>query len=423
MEIDLTSPNTSQQPAPAPQDPTPRRRRWRQLGGGAVAGALLAASITVPVTLGIARAVAPDPAPTIISDAGPATTQQVLPTPGTTDGSGGTDSSGSTGVTPYGGPGTAGRSFGGQFAGGSAQEGSTASPETDASTAQSQGVVLIDTVLPDGEAAGTGLVLESDGLVVTNYHVVAGSSSVQVTIATTGETYAATVVGHDAAADVALLQLQDASGLTPITIDAGGDPVVTDAITAIGNAEGQGYLSAASGTVEALGQSITTEATTATDGESLTDLIQTDAAVVGGYSGGALLDAQGEVVGMTTAASSGGVAESYAVPIQDALAVVARIEAGTETATTRIGSAAYLGVSIGQDLNMGSVADGSPAADAGLGAGSTITALDATPVTTYDGLAAVLAQHEPGDRIAIAWTDADGAAHRATLTLGSSPLN
>jgi S1-C subfamily serine protease len=302
----------------------------------------------------------------------------------------------------------------------------TDTDDSDATDDESQGLVLIDTTLTDGEAAGTGLVLDESGLVVTNYHVVEGSTSVQVTIAADGTTYDAEVVGHDQASDIAVLQLDGASGLATVDLDDDGDPAVSDPVTAVGNADGQGYLSAAAGTVVALDRSITTESSGAAEGEHLTGLIETDASVVGGYSGGALLDDEDEVVGITTAASSGVVAESYAIPIEDALGIVDRIESGTETGDVQIGPAAYLGVGVVEStsgLRVGEVEDGTAADQAGIEAGDTIKSVDGTTTGSFSALAAVLAAHQPGDEVVIRWRDSGGESHRATATLGSSPIN
>ncbi|HYF72986.1 MAG TPA: trypsin-like peptidase domain-containing protein, partial [Nocardioides sp.] len=296
---------------------------------------------------------------------------------------------------------------------------------TAATAGQSQGVVLIDTTLTDGEAAGTGLVIDAAGLVITNYHVVEGSTSVAVTVATDGTTYDAEVVGFDATADVALLQLEDAAGLAVVDVDDDGDPAVSDAVTAVGNAEGGGSLLASSGTVVALDQTITTATTAVSEGAELTGLIQTDAYVVGGYSGGALLDEEGEVVGITTAASQGGPTESYAVPIEDALAVADQIAAGEESADVQVGPAAYLGVGVvdtGAGVRVGSVEAGTAAADAGLEVGDLLTAVGGARVTSLDTLRAALAAWEPRDRVTLRWTDAAGTRHRASVTLGESPV-
>src|SRR5215210_4858708 len=206
-----------------------------------------------------------------------------------------------------------------------------------ATDAESQGVVLIDTQLSyEGAAgAGTGVVLTSGGEVLTNYHVVEGATAISVTLATTGRTYPASVVGHSATSDVALLQLEDASGLPTATLD--DDSVALgDAVTAVGNAGGTGTLTAADGRVTDLSSSITTASEGSVASESLRGLIETDADVVAGDSGGPLLDAEGEVVGIDTAASSGtssSTIDGYAIPIGDALSVVRQIRSGTETAT------------------------------------------------------------------------------------------
>lgn len=168
------------------------------------------------------------------------------------------------------------------WGGGGPDREQTATVDSDPATdAESAGVVLIDTVVSGGRAAGTGMVLTAKGQVLTNYHVVEGATTINVTVATTGKTYAATVLGSDQSADVALLQLKDASGLDPVTID--DDSVaVGDTVTAVGNAGGTGSLTAAEGTVTALKASITTASEGSVEGETLTSMIETDADVVAG---------------------------------------------------------------------------------------------------------------------------------------------
>ncbi|MEP9362693.1 trypsin-like peptidase domain-containing protein [Nocardioides sp. CN2-186] len=392
----------AQAAAPAPETTTARRRPWRGIAAGAVAGGVLAASIAVPSTWALTRADQSAATPT----AGAAAPQQVpqeglqAPQEGTIPSFPGTQS----GQDPYG--------------------QSTSDEQSNATDAQSQGVVLINTTLTDGEAAGTGLVLDSSGIVLTNYHVVEGSTSVKVTIASDGTTYDATVVGHDQKADIAVLQLDGASGLATVNLDDDDEPAVSDAVTAVGNAQGQGYLSASDGSVVALDQSINTQSEGSVAGERLTGLIETNAYVVGGYSGGALLDAEGEVVGITTAASSGGVTESYAVPIDDALTVADAIESGQEGADVEIGPSAYLGIGIASDdLQIASVETGSAAASAGIAAGDTLTSLDGTTLSSYDELHSTLAGYAPGDKVTIGWTDTSGRSHTASVTLGTSPIN
>jgi S1-C subfamily serine protease len=397
----------------APQGiPTPTPvRSWRGLVAGAVAGGVLAASVAVPVTW---QAVRQDSGTTTSSASG-SVTQTTGDTPAATDPDPDWRSVPDA-TTPYGG-----------YAGGTTAGGSSAtSAGSDATDAESAGVALVDTTLTDGSGAGTGLVLSADGLVLTNYHVVADSTDVQVTIATSGETYDADVVGFDETADVALLQLEGASGLTTATLDDDGGARVDEAVTAIGNAEGQGHLSASSGTVVKVDQPITTSDRDGTVAEHLKGLIETDAYVVPGYSGGALLDAEGEVVGITTAASTGDAVESYAVPIADALRVVGQIEAGTESAGLQIGPSPYLGISVATtsgDVQVAEVEAGGAAEQAGIAAGDTIVGVGGTAVPTLDDLAATLATHEPGDRVRIGWRDSAGTVHHATVTLGESPVN
>src|SRR4051812_25247484 len=189
--MDLTPSDDAQTVLPA--DPReglpPARRRWRQVATGAVAGGVLAASLAVPVTWSVVR-----------SEAG--TSSASSSSSSAAGGSSGTVSDPGTGTLPGTGFGWSGPESG--------TDGSTttgAAAGTAATADESTGVVLIDTETTSGAAAGTGLVLDSSGLVVTNYHVVEGSTSVQVTVATTGDAYDATVLGFDQDADVALLQL------------------------------------------------------------------------------------------------------------------------------------------------------------------------------------------------------------------------
>ncbi|MGI3782472.1 MAG: PDZ domain-containing protein, partial [Janthinobacterium lividum] len=181
-------------------------------------------------------------------------------------------------------------------------------------------------------------------------------------------------------------------------------------------------------------------------GEKLTKMIETSADVVAGDSGGPLLDDQGEVVGIDTAASSGQEIDGYAVPIRTALAVVTQIRDGDDTAGVRVGAAAFLGVqvatsavsdsSFGYGYGYGSsdtstasgatiagVVDGDAAADAGLAAGDTITKVGPTTVTDAAGLTKALSTMNPGDHVKLVWTTADGRSKSATVTLDASPVN
>jgi S1-C subfamily serine protease len=309
---------------------------------------------------------------------------------------------------------------------GSAGDGSSGSAgSTAATSAQQVGIVDIDTVLgyQGGQAAGTGMVLTPTGEVLTNNHVVSGATSISVTVVSTSATYTASVVGTDASDDVAVLQLDGASGLA--TAQLGTSPAtVGDAVTAVGNAGGTGTLTAASGTVTALDQSITATDSTGGSAERLTGLIETDAAVQPGDSGGPLYGAAGTIVGMDTAASSGGPVQAYAIPIATAERIAAQIEQGVASSTIQQGYPAFLGVSVenGPDgATVLGVLSSGPAAQAGLSAGDVITGVGGQRVASAAGLTAVLAGHSPGDRVTVTWLDAAGGTHSATVALGSGP--
>lgn len=305
----------------------------------------------------------------------------------------------------------------------------TETEAVDATAAQEVGLVYITTTLDygTGQAAGTGMVLTSDGEILTNHHVVEGATAIDVEVVSTGQTYTADVIGYDSTHDVAVLQLEGASGLTPVTTDATGAVAVGDDVTGVGNANGDGgAASAAAGTVVDLDQSITVSDEQGGASSRLSGLIQVDADIISGDSGGALYDEDGEVVGMNTAASSGSAdVTGYAVPISQALAIADQIESGTASATVQIGNHGYLGVQLSSEVTgalVAGVVDDSPAASAGLTAGSTITSFNGSPVTSADALSEAVAGLAVGDRVTVAWTDTAGQAHTESMTLGDGPV-
>ena len=294
--------------------------------------------------------------------------------------------------------------------------------------AQAKGVVLIEGETSNGTAAGTGMILSSDGKVLTNYHVVAGTDKIAVKVPTTGNTYVATVLGFDQTKDVALLQLKDASGLDTVTVD--NDAVPTgEAVTAVGNAEGGGVLVAAPGKVTGTDRSLRVSSDSPWGNfEDLSGLIQTNAGAVPGHSGGPMFDSDAEVVGITTAGSTKA-GTSYAVPIATALSVVSQIETGADAGTVRVGPAGFLGVqpatqeATGNGVTVVKVVSGSPAAKAGMTAGSKLTKVGDTTVKAGMNLASVIRSLEPGQQVSISWVTSSGKAKTATVTLGSSPVN
>ena len=283
----------------------------------------------------------------------------------------------------------------------------------------------IDVVLGGTQrAAGTGMILTADGEVLTNRHVVQGETAISVTVAATGRTYSARVVGISTTTDVAVVQLDGASALATVKTASGtvstGDPVV-----GVGNAGGTGGTpSAAAGSVVALDQSITATDSDGSNPEQLTGLIETDAAIQPGDSGGPLLDASDAVVGMDTAGSPQG-SGGDAIPIATALGVAHQIEAGGDGTQSGSGSSTstaqhpYLGVQI-QDGSDGAtvtgVVQGSPADGAGLTAGDTITSVAGRRVSSASDLADVMTSLSPGRPVALTWLGQDGTTHSAQIT-------
>lgn len=297
------------------------------------------------------------------------------------------------------------------------------------------GVVMVDTVLANGEGAGTGVVLTSNGVVLTNYHVVEGSTSIRVKAAN-GSTYTAKVLGMDEQHDVAVIQLQGASGLKTASLDTGA-AVLGEKVTAVGQGGGRGTLYKTGGSITATNKQITASGDgSGSSAETLRGLLETDAQIVPGYSGGPLVNSDGDVIGLDTAASSSSPTTGYAIPIGSAMKIATQIENGTKSASVHIGARAALGVEIstqsasnyaydGQASGasvVGATQDGA-AAKAGITAGSTITAIDGTRVASPTTLTDVLDTKYPGDKVSVQWTDAQGQAHSATVTLGSSPEN
>ena len=330
----------------------------------------------------------------------------------------------------------------------------TATSKTVLSTSQIAARVdpgLVDVVSTDGyqgaAAAGTGMVLTSNGEILTNNHVIEGATAIKVTDVGNGRTYTATVVGYDASHDVAVLQLQGASGLTVASLGDSSSVQVGDNVVALGNAGGKGGTpSVAAGTVTALGQSITASDEGSGVSEQLTGLIETNADIQPGDSGGSLVNAYGQVIGMDTAASSSFQFQSqsssgeqaYAIPIAEAVSIARSIEAGTTSADVHIGATAFLGISIqpassgfggsgsgsgtsGSGVTIGGTISGSPAANAGLTAGDEITSLGGQQVASAEDVAHVLVSYHPGDSISVTWLDQSGQSHTQTLTLTTGP--
>ncbi|MGH3209398.1 MAG: S1C family serine protease, partial [Trebonia sp.] len=290
----------------------------------------------------------------------------------------------------------------------------------------------------DATAQGTGMVISSSGLVLTNNHVIDGATSVSATLVTSGKSYTAKIIGYDSTDDVALLQLVGASNLKTVTLSDSSTAKTGEAVLALGNAGGRGGLpSTAQGTIQALNQSIEASDSGAGTTEKLHGMIETNAPIQEGDSGGPLVNGSGQVVGMDTAANSsssgfGGYSAAttgFAIPINTAKSIADNINAGQASSIVHIGPTAFLGVEIAtsqgsggsQGVLLAGTQPGTPAAAAGLGQDSVITSVNGQSVSTGTQIQQILSAYRPGDKVTVAWTDAQGQSHTSTLTLANGP--
>ena len=296
------------------------------------------------------------------------------------------------------------------------------------------GAVVIETNLAyqNAAAAGTGIVLTSSGRILTNNHVIAGATTIRVVVPKTTHTYTARVVGYDTKADVAVLQLQKASHLKTLTTDNASNLKLGARVTAVGNAGGTGRLTSSRGNVTGLHRSITVQGDSGTT-EQLTGLIETNAALQPGDSGGPLLNTAGRVVGIDTAASSSSPFASasrhgYAIPIGKATTIAKQIVSGKSSATVHIGATAFLGAQLGNSSSFGGqgativgVVPGAPAAAAGLVPGDVIVAVAGRAVSGPSDIAPIILARKPGDKVTVTYFDASGQSQSAIVTLAGGP--
>ena len=298
-------------------------------------------------------------------------------------------------------------------------------------------VVDINTVLPeeDGAAAGTGMVLSSDGEVLTNNHVIQEASTITATDIGNGRTYTATVVGYDEARDIAVLRLEGASGLPTVTLGSSAGVQDGTRVMTVGNAGGLGGTPAAkTGLVTARDESVVVADDLDDTTESLSRLIEIHGDLQPGDSGGPMINRAGRVVGMDTAASASyqfgsGSANGlgFAIEIDPAKQIARRILAGEATSTIHIGTTAFIGVSIeSHDTGppgapVGAAIPGTAAAAAGLGHGDLIVEFAGKPIDSTSALTTALVPFHPGQHAKLVWLTATGIRHQATIRLGTGP--
>jgi putative serine protease PepD len=264
------------------------------------------------------------------------------------------------------------------------------------------------------QAQGSGWVYDSDGHIVTNDHVVDGSTSIKVRF-WDGKTYSATVVGTDKSTDLAVIKVDaPSSELYPLTVGDSTQLQVGDGVVAIGSPFGL-EETVTSGIVSALHRAIQ-----GMTNFTINDSIQTDAAINHGNSGGPLLNTQGQVVGVNAqikSDSGGNEGVGFSIPSATVKTVASQLIANGKAVH------AYLGVSIDSSAPnalLAGVQDNTPAAKAGLKKGDVITAVNSTSITTGDDLSRAIDAHKPGEKITVTYTRG-GSEHSATLTLGTRP--
>jgi len=290
-----------------------------------------------------------------------------------------------------------------------------------------------------GKGVGTGFVVRSDGIVLTNYHVVEGGMRIQVRFNSTapadvrGKTFAARVIGGDNSRDLAVLQLEGVSGDQPLPTVPLGDSaraVVGERVLAIGYALAlPGGPTVTSGILSSTARTIQVQDENSAQGQrTYQDALQTDAAINPGNSGGPLVDLNGNVVGINTAGNSQAQNIGFAIAIDGAKPIL--LQALKDPA----GAVAYLGVSTApvSDVQSGSapshgavvvaLAPNGPAQQAGIRAGDVIVAFDGKSVNGPDDLGTDIRALRPGDRIAVQVAGQNGSSRTVEVTLGTNPL-
>jgi putative serine protease PepD len=292
-------------------------------------------------------------------------------------------------------------------------------------------VVKINVSGAQGAGSGSGIILSSDGEILTNNHVaeIAGDGGTMSVSFNDGSTAKAEILGTDPLTDTAVIKAEGVSGLTPATIGKSSDLKVGESVVAIGSPFGLDST-VTSGIVSALNRPVDVGSDGA--GNSTTyPAIQTDAAINPGNSGGALVDLDGNVVGINssirTASSSetgaGSIGLGFAIPMDEVMPIVDQMSKGETPTHARLGIsvspvADQSGAVVSQGAEVQAVSDGSTAANAGLAKGDIITKVDDQLITDADSLVATIRSYRPGDEVTVTYTH-DGDSKTATLKLDS----
>ena len=287
----------------------------------------------------------------------------------------------------------------------------------------------------DSAAAGTGIIVTSDGYILTNKHVINGATKVTVVL-DDGTTYEdVEVVATDPLNDVAFLKIKDVSDLTAATLGDSKTIKVGQQVIAIGNALGQYQNTVTSGIVSGTGRSVTASDGNGGNTETLTDMIQTDAAINSGNSGGPLVNAAGEVIGINTATSSTAENVGFAIPISSVKGMLAQLKETGKAERTYLGvysleitpevAKAYnlpvsSGVYLYSSSSYSAIVKNSPASKAGLKDKDIVTAVNETKVGEAGSLADLIGEYKPGDIVQLT-VIREGKEMAVKVTLESYP--
>jgi len=286
---------------------------------------------------------------------------------------------------------------------------------------------------------GTGFVVRSDGIVVTNYHVVEGASTVKVLSSDSDpKTYQARVIGGDVEADLAVLQLQGVHGLATVPLGSSSDLELGQQVVAIGYALGlQGGPSVTAGIVSSLTRHITVSDPNCLQCQNrgqrtYSEVIQTDAAINPGNSGGPLVDLSGNVVGINTAGTQSAENVGFAIKIDAAKPIIFQAAEHPESPVAYMGIVAtdasdpqfrfQFNPTAGQGAGIIQAIQGGPAADAGIRAGDVVVSFDGKAITNGDQLGTAIRAHAPGDTVDVVVQHPSGQRETVSVTLGTNPV-
>ncbi|MBO0830421.1 MAG: trypsin-like peptidase domain-containing protein [Actinobacteria bacterium] len=338
------------------------------------------------------------------------------------------------------------------------------------------GLVIINSQLnfSNESAAGTGMIISKSGLVLTNNHVISQTTALTVKVVATNSTYSAKWLGYDQGSDVAVIQIQHAPPLTPVPLGDSSTVKVGDPVVGMGNAGGQNVISAVTGNITGIDKTImASDQGASAPAETLTGMLQTDAPIISGDSGGPLASVAGKVIGMDTAASPDNLGGNFgfAIPINKAMTIAHRISSGKAGAGVQIGSTGFVGVLVagcgstqsqlaspqaqfqqeqgcpgaqqlppasscvnipqtGLPATIAPAQSGTlilgvicrtPAATAGMTPGDVITKVAGQQVSSPKSLMDALKNFHGGSKVSITWVTTSGQAVTRTLTVGAAP--